>query len=101
MWRRSLAVSGRAMPNADHECNSANALPRHSDLIRLSRQMGTNRVETTPKPPDRPAFADPGNPASELGLAGAAFRGDRPAPAAAFRPDSRDSPDISRPGGTD
>src|SRR6476659_9930918 len=29
-WRRSLAVNGRPMPNADRECNSPHTARRHS-----------------------------------------------------------------------
>ena len=30
-WRRTRAVNGRRMTNADRECNSPDAIPRHAD----------------------------------------------------------------------
>ena len=47
-WRRTLAVNGRPMPNADRECNSPRAVRCHADHP-ISLTNGTNRSETTPK----------------------------------------------------
>src|SRR6185436_11301967 len=47
-WRRTRAVNGRPMPNADRECNSPRAIRRHADDP-ISVTIGANRFETTPK----------------------------------------------------
>ena len=47
-WRRTRAVNGRPMPNADRECNSPRAIRCHADDP-ISVTIGANRFETTPK----------------------------------------------------
>ena len=45
-WRRTLAVNGRPMPNADRECNSPRAIRCHADnpisLTNGSESVGNN-----------------------------------------------------------
>src|SRR3954470_443928 len=48
-WRRTRAVNGRPMPNADRECNSPRAIRLHADnpiFITKRERIGS---ETTPK----------------------------------------------------
>src|SRR6185295_375060 len=42
-WRRSLAVNGRAMPNADRECNSSLTAGRHPENL-ISATNGRESV---------------------------------------------------------
>ncbi len=48
-WRRTLAVNGRPMPNADRECNSPRAIRCHADKSDFINKWGRIGPETTPK----------------------------------------------------
>ena len=71
-WRRTRAVNGRPMPNADRECNSPDAVQCHADNP-VSGTMAANRTETTPKralsaPPGPCSGPDAGPPAQRWAI---------------------------------
>ena len=77
-WRRTRAVNGRPMPNADRECNSLRAIRRHADNP-ISSTKGSesvrNNVET--------GFASPLGPV--LGTQGPATQRKRGGDSSYFR----------------
>jgi hypothetical protein len=70
-WRRTLAVNGRPMPNADRECNSPRAIRCRADNP-ISLTNGSESVRNTPK---RGLSARKPNPGTQ-GQAARVTRGD-------------------------
>src|SRR3954447_25482783 len=58
-WRRTRAVNGRRMTNADRECNRRDALRCRAGL-RFYQQMAANRSETAPRRSLAAAYREPG-----------------------------------------
>ena len=89
-WRRTRAVNGRPMPNADRECNSPRAIRRHTDNP-ISSTKGSesvrNNVET--------GFASPLGPM--LGTQGPATQRKRGGDSSYFRAGIHTSPVNSSP----
>src|SRR3954463_980837 len=58
-WRRTRAVNGKRMTNADRECNRRDALRCRAGL-RFYQQMAANRSETAPRRSLAAAYREPG-----------------------------------------
>src|SRR6266496_3472465 len=71
-WRRTLAVNGRPMPNADRECNSPRAIQCHWNNLIFSNNWERIGPKQRLNGVCRPPKAQPGN----LRVRPPAMRGD-------------------------
>jgi hypothetical protein len=89
-WRRTRAVNGRPMPNADRECNSPRAIRRHTDNP-ISSTKGSESVRNNAEK----GFAGPLGPM--LGTQGPATQRKRGGDSSYFRASLHTSPVNSPP----
>jgi hypothetical protein len=90
-WRRTRAVNGRPMPNADRECNSPHAVRCRADQP-ISSTMAANRTETPPNGVCRPVRRPDVRPPAQRQAIRALIPCRLPNPARQYAPHPIDGP---------